>query len=151
VEQGVSLFQAAGVNAVGMPDLAGARWQKLVWNVPFNGLSVLLDASTAQLLGDSHARTLVQALMEEVIGGAATCGHAMPAGYAQQLLSMTERMPDYWPSMYHDHVHHRPLEIEAIYAAPLARVQAAGCHLPRMEMLYQSLTYLGKRSEGTMR
>ncbi|MFK3945989.1 putative 2-dehydropantoate 2-reductase [Pseudomonas fulva] len=151
VEQGVSLFQAAGVNAVGMPDLAGARWQKLVWNVPFNGLSVLLDASTAQLLDDSHARTLVQALMEEVIGGAATCGHAMPAGYAQQLLSMTERMPDYWPSMYHDHVHHRPLEIEAIYAAPLARVQAAGCHLPRMEMLYQSLTYLGKRSEGTMR
>lgn len=150
VEQGVSLFQAAGVSSVGMPDLAGARWQKLVWNVPFNGLSVLLGASTAQLLGDSHARTLVQALMEEVMVGAVACGHAMPAGYAQQLLSMTERMPDYWPSMYHDHVHHRPLETEAIYAAPLARAQSAGCHLPRMEMLYQSLRFLGKNSEGAM-
>lgn len=150
VEQGVSLFQAAGVEAVGMPDLAGARWQKLVWNVPFNGLSVLLGASTAELLGDSHARTLVQALMEEVMMGAVACGHAMPAGYAQQLLSLTESMPDYWPSMYHDHVHHRPLETEVIYAAPLARARAEGCHLPRMEMLYQSLTYLSNKHEGAM-
>nr|WP_314481795.1 putative 2-dehydropantoate 2-reductase [uncultured Pseudomonas sp.] len=148
VEQGVALFQAAGVASVGMPDLAGARWQKLVWNVPFNGLSVLLGASTAQLLSDSHARALVHALMEEVIQGAVACGHAMPQGYAEQLLALTQRMPDYWPSMYHDFTHHRPLETEAIYAAPLARARAAGCHLPRMDMLHQSLAYLSRNVES---
>lgn len=51
-------------------------------------------------------------------------------------------MPDYWPSMYHDHVHKRPLELGAIYAEPLARARAAGCSMPRTEMLYQALSFI---------
>jgi 2-dehydropantoate 2-reductase len=31
------------------------------------------------------------------------------------------------------------LELQAIYAEPLARARAAGCSMPRIEMLYQAL------------
>jgi len=144
VDEGVGLFQAAGIDSQAMPDLALARWQKLVWNVPYNGLSVLLAASTTALMADSHSRTLIQALMAEVVQGAAACGHVLPEGYAEHLFQVTERMPDYWPSMYHDHVHKRPLELQAIYAEPLAQARAAGCRLPRMEMLYQALAFINR-------
>ena len=54
----------------------------------------------------------------------------------------TERMPDYLPSMYHDFRLQRPLELDAIYAAPLAAAAAAGCELPKTRMLYQALRFL---------
>lgn len=102
VEEGCGLFRAAGIDSQAMPNLRQARWQKLVWNIPYNGLSVLLGASTTPLMADADSRTLIQALMAEVVQGAKACGHDVPPGYADYLFMMTEKMPDYWPSMYHD-------------------------------------------------
>lgn len=148
VEEGAGLFRAAGIDSQAMENLGQARWQKLVWNVPYNGLSVLLGASTAPLMADADSRELVKALMAEVVQGAAACGHPLPAGYAEHLFRITEQMPDYWPSMYHDHVGKRPLELQAIYAEPLARAQAAGCSLPRMQQLYQALAFIDRSNRA---
>jgi len=148
VEEGAALFRAAGIDSQAMDNLGQARWQKLVWNVPYNGLSVLLGASTTPLMADSDTRELIQALMAEVVQGAAACGHALPAGYADHLFRVTEQMPDYWPSMYHDHAGQRPLELQAIYAEPLARARAAGCSLPRMQMLYQALAFIDRANRA---
>ncbi|HJR31372.1 MAG TPA: putative 2-dehydropantoate 2-reductase [Pseudomonas sp.] len=146
VEEGAGLFRAAGIDAQAMPNLQQARWQKLVWNIPYNGLSVLLGASTTPLMADADSRALIQALMAEVVQGAKACGHDMPSGYADYLFMMTEKMPDYWPSMYHDFLHKRPLELEAIYTRPLAAAKAAGCELPRIEALYRSLSFIDRRN-----
>lgn len=146
VEEGARLFRAAGLDSQAMPDLGQARWQKLVWNVPYNGLSVLLGASTTPLMADDHSRGLIQALMAEVVRGAQACGHEIAPGYAEYLFTMTAKMPDYWPSMYHDYSQRRPLELEAIYARPLARARAAGCELPKIEALYQALAFIDRRN-----
>ncbi|MDH0744776.1 putative 2-dehydropantoate 2-reductase [Pseudomonas sp. GD03842] len=142
VEQGAALFHAAGIDSVAMDNLDKARWQKLVWNVPYNGLSVLLNASTTPLMADPHSRELIQALMAEVVQGAEACGHVLPEGYAQQLFTLTEKMPDYRPSMYHDFIEKRPLELDAIYVRPLAAALAAGQDMPRVRALFQSLAFL---------
>ncbi len=146
VEEGAGLFRVAGIDSQAMPDLHQARWQKLVWNIPYNGLSVLLGAGTSALMADADSRALIQALMVEVVRGAKACGHDMPPGYADYLFSMTEKMPDYWPSMYHDFLHKRPMELEAIYARPLAVAKAAGCELPRIESLYRTLGFIDRRN-----
>ncbi|WP_285420615.1 putative 2-dehydropantoate 2-reductase [Pseudomonas sp. efr-133-TYG-5] len=146
VEEGAGLFRAAGIDSQAMPNLHQARWQKLVWNIPYNGLSVLLGASTTPLMADADSRALIQALMAEVVQGAKACGHDIPPGYAEYLFMMTEKMPDYWPSMYHDFLHKRPLELEAIYARPLAAARAAGCELPRIEALHRSLAFIDRRN-----
>ncbi len=146
VEEGAGLFRAAGLDSQAMPNLHQARWQKLVWNIPYNGLSVLLGAGTTPLMADTDSRALIQALMAEVVQGAKACGHDMPPGYAEYLFMMTEKMPDYWPSMYHDFLHKRPLELEAIYARPLAAAKAAGCELPRIESLYRTLSFIDRRN-----
>lgn len=146
VEEGAGLFRSAGIDSQAMPNLHQARWQKLVWNIPYNGLSVLLGASTAPLMADADSRALIQALMAEVVQGAKACGHDIAPGYADFLFSMTEKMPDYWPSMHHDLLHKRPLELEAIYARPLAAAKAAGCELPRIEALYRALVFIDRRN-----
>lgn len=144
VEQGATLFRHAGIDATAMDNLHKARWQKLVWNVPYNGLSVLLNASTTPLMADPQSRELIQALMAEVVQGALACGHALPEGYARQLFEMTEKMPDYRPSMHHDFVHKRPLELAAIYVRPLAAALEAGCDMPKIRTLYQALAFIDR-------
>jgi len=42
-------FNAAGVPCVVNPDLARAHWEKLVWNIPFNGLGVAAAAGPSAL------------------------------------------------------------------------------------------------------
>jgi len=146
VEAAAALFRSASIESQAMPDLQQARWQKLVWNVPYNGLSVLLGASTTPLMADEHSRGLIQALMQEVVLGAQACGHHIAPDYAGYLFTMTEKMPDYWPSMHHDYSHKRALELEAIYGRPLAAARAAGCSLPRIEALYQALGFMDRRN-----
>ncbi|WP_458130737.1 putative 2-dehydropantoate 2-reductase [Pseudomonas sp. R3-41] len=146
VEEVTTMFRRAGIDAQAMPGLQQARWQKLVWNVPYNGLSVLLGASTTPLMANDHSRELIQALMGEVVRGAQACGHQIAPGYAEYLFAMTEKMPDYWPSMYHDYSHKRALELDAIYGRPLAAAKAAGCELPKIEALYQALAFMDRNN-----
>lgn len=146
VEQGASLFHQAGIDSVAMDNLDLARWQKLVWNVPYNGLSVLLNASTTPLMADDDSRALIQGLMAEVVQGAQACGHVLPKGYAEHLLRVTGDMPDYRPSMYHDFTERRPLELDAIYARPLATALAAGCDMPKVRALYHALAFIDRNN-----
>ncbi len=148
LEQGVAWLREAGIESAPIADLAQARWQKLVWNVPYNGLSALLGASTRPLMAQADSRALLLTLMEEVVAAAEAAGAPLPANYPQKLLAYTDRMPDYLPSMYHDFAQRRPAELQAVYAAPLAAAAALGVEMPRVRMLYQALSFLQARAQG---
>jgi len=48
--------------------------------------------------------------------------------------------------MFHDFTQRRPMELQVIYANPIAAAQAAGCAVPRMQMLHQALCFLDQRN-----
>lgn len=148
VEEGAGLFRSAGLDSNAMPNLEQARWQKLVWNIPYNGLSVLLDSGTRAIMDNPDSRTLVAELMEEVVAGAAACGHVLPPNLANAMLASTDAMPDYLPSMYHDFAQSRPLELGAIYEAPLQAARKAGRELPKIEALYRALRFIDARNQA---
>lgn len=139
-------FEAAGVTVQSSGNLARARWKKLVWNIPFNGLSVVLGATTDLLICNSGSRALVERLMEEVCAGAACCGHVIEEQFIGKMIEATEVMAPYRPSMKIDFDEGRPMEIEAIYGVPLARASARGVVLPSIQMLYEELRFLDVNS-----
>jgi 2-dehydropantoate 2-reductase len=145
VEEGVAMFRAAGIDSSAAANLAQARWQKLVWNMPYNGLSVVLGAGTAPLMANPDSRALVKAIMQEACGAATACGYPLPDVLVDRMMMSTDHLPDYLPSMYHDHAHGRPMELDAIYAAPLAAAEAAGFAMPKTEALYQALRFISAR------
>ncbi|MEO7555611.1 MAG: putative 2-dehydropantoate 2-reductase [Acidimicrobiales bacterium] len=138
-------LERSGTDVMRMPDLVGARWRKLVWNIPFNGLTVVLDAGTDELMADPDARALVVTLMAEVEAAAEATGHALPDGFVDEMLAYTEAMVAYSPSMKSDYDAGRPLELEAIYANPIRAACAAGCDVPRIEALHRQLAFLDRR------
>jgi 2-dehydropantoate 2-reductase len=127
-------------------DLLLVRWQKLVWNIPYNGLSVVLDATTDELMADNHTRSLVEQLMHEVVAGAAAAGRIIADRVIQQMIDHTLKMTPYRTSMKIDYDEKRSLEVEAIFGNPLRAAQAAGTDLPKIAMLYQQLKFLDAKN-----
>lgn len=135
-------FEKGGTPIQLAEDLMLARWKKLVWNIPYNGLSVVLNAKTDELMADAHTRLLVEKLMQEVVAGAAACKRYIPDSFIQKMLDDTVKMKPYRTSMKIDFDEGRPLEVEAIFGNTLRLAQQAGIHLPQIAMLYYQLKFL---------
>jgi 2-dehydropantoate 2-reductase len=138
-------LEAAGVPVQPLADLQDGRWRKLVWNVPYNGLSVVLDAGTDELMANERTCALVREIMFEVLTGAEACGHPIPGSFAHEMLAATAAMRPYATSMKLDADAGRALEIDAIYTAPLTLAAQAGVAMPRTMMLAHQLSYLDAR------
>ena len=133
---------SAGIDASVSDSLPLVRWRKLMWNIPFNGLSVALDASTKDIVDDPAACALADAIIREVHQGAAVCGIAIPEDMIHKTLDHTRVMVPYDSSMRLDFLNKRPMELQAIFGKPLAAIASHGGQMPRVEMLYQQLRFI---------
>lgn len=135
-------FIASQVTAEFSDNLKESRWKKLVWNIPYNGLCVALNTTTEQLMNHPKTFKLVRDLMFEVVGAANACGVQIEEGFVQTMLDSTRMMEPYAPSMKLDFDFKRPLEIGAIYSAPLAEARSKGYDMPKVAMLEQQLQFI---------
>jgi 2-dehydropantoate 2-reductase len=133
------IFLASKIPARTLPDLRYGRWEKLVWNIPFNGLSAVLDQTTDLLIGTPAGEALVRDIMEEVIAGARAVGVELPGSLVQAKIDQTRGMGAYKTSMHLDMQAGRAMEIDAIFGFPVRVAQAAGAPVPRLEMLERLL------------
>ncbi|MDZ8221458.1 putative 2-dehydropantoate 2-reductase [Nostoc sp. ChiVER01] len=138
-------FTNAGISIELVEDLLIGRWKKLVWNIPYNGLSVILNARTDELMSYPHTRKLVEQLMYEVVAGSKSCGRIIPDSFIQTMLDYTLKMKPYRTSMKIDYDERRPMEVEAIFGNPLRKAQAADVDLPQISCIYQQLKFLDEK------
>lgn len=137
-----TLFNGSGVACEVAENLTTARWHKLVWNIPFNGLSIVggcLD--TGRILANEHLASLVKSLMTEVINAAGMLGHELPASLADQMIAQTRTIQPYTTSSLIDFMENREVELESIWGEPCRLARNAGASVGRMEMLYQLLKH----------
>ena len=156
------MFRHAGVPCVVTDNLERAHWQKLVWNIPFNGLGVAAVAGyaalaaghaspithsqsvlpTDQLLDDPLWCLLIRELMLEIIVTANTKGLKIDPGYADDQIERTRTMGAYRASTLIDFERGQPLELESLFLEPLRQAQAAGVPTPRLAALCRVLAAL---------
>ena len=132
-------LRAARILTTLSDDLRLARWKKLVWNIPYNGLSVIHRTTTDQLMADPVRRAEVVALMREVQQAAAANGCIIEEAFIQKMLDDTERMKPYKTSMLLDFEAGRPLEVEAMYERTMQAASRAGVAVPRITRLWTDL------------
>jgi 2-dehydropantoate 2-reductase len=150
-----TMFRHAGIPCKVTDNLEAAHWEKLVWNIPFNGLGVASSAgyeavlsgelppegarhpclTTDQLLGQPRWETLVRELMMEVIHAARALGHKLPDAIADKQISRTRSMGAYKASTLIDYERGQPLEVASLFGEPLRQAQQAGVPTPRLSAL----------------
>jgi 2-dehydropantoate 2-reductase len=140
------MFSKAGVETHVVENLITERWRKLVWNIPFNGLSIASGGRTCdQLLADAGLRAQVRALMIETIAAAGALGHSIPESFADYQIERTYPMGPYKPSSMIDWQLGRAVEVESIWGEPWRQGSTAGAALPKLELLYRLLFPLTTR------
>jgi 2-dehydropantoate 2-reductase len=142
LEQLVSTLKSACIEVQLIEDLSLGRWKKLVWNVPFNGLTVVKNCLTDELVKNPENRALCRRLMDEVAAASAGCARPIEPEFIEKMMEHTEKMVPYAPSMRLDFDRGHPMEVESIYGNPIRRAKAAGVAVPEMEALYQQLLVL---------
>lgn len=135
-------LKSAGISTQLIEDLALARWKKLVWNIPFNGLSVVQNVLTNELVKNPTSRLLCETLMNEVASASKACARPINPEFIQKMITYTEKMKAYAPSMKLDFDRGKPMEIESIYGEPLRRAKSKGITMPETERLYHQLLEL---------
>jgi 2-dehydropantoate 2-reductase len=136
-------FQAAGVKTRVAVNLPSAQWHKLVWNIPFNGLTITAGGiATDRICADPLLAEEARALMREVQAGAGALGYPIADDFLPRQFDVTPPMGAYRPSSLVDFQAGREVEIEAIWGEPQRRAVAAGAAVPRLTLLYTLLRRL---------
>jgi 2-dehydropantoate 2-reductase len=131
-----SRFKAANIPGVPVENLEQAQWEKLVWNVPFNGLSVAEGGVTTDvLLSSPETEAEIRSLMSEVIAAANALGLSLSNDLIGFNVERTRPMGPYRTSSMIDFTEGREVEVGPIWQEPLRRAKAAGVSMPHLEKL----------------
>ena len=135
-------FIQSGINAA-LVEYHEARWKKAVWNMPFNGMTVVMNAQTDKLLAQPDTLSLIRRQMLEVIGAAQALGvKNIDATFADKMIENTIKMVPYSPSMKLDYEYHRPMEIDFLYTNAIKAALSVGYTMPCLEMLEAQLRFI---------
>ena len=143
-------FKAAGISAEAVGNLEQSQWEKLVWNVPFNGLAVAEGGVTTDvLLASPQMEAEICLLMAEVIAAARAQGLALGDELIESNINRTRSMGAYRPSSMIDFLGGQDVELGPIWEEPLRRGQQAGVPMPRLEHLLGRIrARMAARSSG---
>ena len=146
-------FNTAGIPGTAVESLEQAQWEKLVWNIPFNGLSVAEGGVTTDvLLASAESETEIQTLMAEIIAAGRALGHNLGDDLIAYNIERTRPMGPYRTSSMIDFVAGREVEVGPIWQEPLRRANAAGVAMPHLEKLLERIeTRLGIRPARVVR
>ena len=157
-----SAFRHAGVPCDVTLNLAQAHWEKLAWNIPFNGLGVAGAAglaavetgrlepgrptgpclSTQDLLEDPAWERIVRELMQETVQAAQAIGLKVPESVVEAHLERTRSMGAYRASTLIDFERGQPIELESLFLEPLRQARRQGLAMPRLTALCAVLQQL---------
>jgi 2-dehydropantoate 2-reductase len=163
-----TLFRNAGIPCSVTDNLARAHWEKLTWNIPFNGLGVAGAAglepltssndslpipaqlgpclTTDKLLAEPAWAGIVRELIFEVIHTARALGFKVAESLAEQQIERTKTMGAYKASTLIDFERRQPLELESLFFEPLRQARNTGVPVPRLEALCRVLQSLDPAS-----
>jgi len=146
-------FRKASVDCNLDEDIIKARWIKLVWNAPFNPISVLGGGvDTKAILASEATFNVVKKVMKEVYILAEKDGHSFSYDIIAKNISDTLKMTPYKTSMLIDYESRRPMEVEAILGNALKLGKKYAVSIPYLESLYGLLKLIDKANlEGAGR
>ena len=143
VEEACALWEPTVVAARPTDCLVRARWHKMIWDVPFNGLSVVAGGATSGFILETPAlASFARGVMDEIVAIAnadlASRGLS-PFDDADEVCERAMRLmgttENYIPYAGVRFVRQLPLEVETMFARPARRAEELGVDAPQTAFL----------------
>lgn len=134
------LFKQAGVDCELTTNIVKKRWEKLLWNVPFNAISVLAGKlDTKQIMNNPHLVELAKNVMCDVVNTAHACGVNLETELIKWNIDYTKKFPPYKTSMLLDYEHQRQMEIDVILGNVIRLAKQHDSTVPYIETMFALL------------
>lgn len=133
------ILVASEVKCKTVPCLTTERWRKLMWNIPFNGLSTLLDTTVDKIMQSPPLRQRAYIMLKETYNAATALQLSIDPTFIDTMMAYTDKMTPYYTSMHLDVKASRTPEIESILGAPIACAKRIGFEMPESEKVYTAL------------
>ena len=135
------LVSSSGLKAETFPDLAPARWSKLIFNATVNAVAALTglrhDAHFAREETPADLGHLVHDLIDEGKAVAAAAGIELYEDPWEMNVHATQRGHAHYPSMLEDVEAHRATEIDLITGSLVREAERHGVPVPLHTALYR--------------
>ena len=139
----VEYLESGNCEVVQSDQVLKESWVKLMWNAPFNPLSILEGGlNTRDLLNKKGCEEKIRVMMHEVRTVAARVGQMIDTKVVDQMIAATKKMIPYKTSMCVDYENNRPLEIEAILGNMIAIANTQRIEIPQIKTCYERLKTL---------
>ena len=134
------LFQEGGIKVDLTERVVAERWNKCLWNTPFNPLSVIANgADTRTMLDVDGGEALIRAMMREVMEVADAEGYPIDEARVDKNITGTRKMPAYRNSMALDYLNGRAIEREAVLGNVVAIAERHGIAVPHLNTVLVTL------------
>lgn len=141
------LLNQSGLPVESTDDVINARWKKLLWNAPFNPLSVICAGSdTKELLKNKNIKELCIEIMKEVLLLASADGHPLDDSMIIKNIDDTINMTPYKTSMLLDYENKRPMEVDAILGNAIKIGEKLNVYPTRIKTLYTLLSIINEKN-----
>jgi 2-dehydropantoate 2-reductase len=134
-----AVFNQAGIPTRVTDNIQLELWRKLVINNGVNPLSAITRLDTGTLMHDPGLSQIVYGLMAEATVAAAADGVSLTEADCKEMFELIRHFDPIKTSMLVDFEHHRPLELEEICGAVLARSRQLQREAPYTFTIYQLL------------
>ncbi|KAK6582395.1 hypothetical protein PZA11_004803 [Diplocarpon coronariae] len=136
----IEMYSSGGAASCTLaPDIMLARWSKLLWNAPFNGLCALMGMSVGEVQRSGAREKMVEPMMREIAAIAKADGTQLTEESVQDMLWRSPEASEYRPSMLLDRENGRPMEIDVILGDAVSRGRELGIEAKVTESVYELL------------
>lgn len=137
-EEFIKLFTYSGVECQKSSDIMDVIWKKLIWNVAFNPISALLEATCGKLSKNEDSRFIMNKMIAECARAAAIDGVKITEEYAKSVPEMIKGLENYKTSMLQDIQKGKKPEIDGILLPVIDRLKDDA---PYCKTVYSSLKF----------
>ena len=145
----LELFRKTPCPAELVDNIQYYRWKKLLWNIPFNSISVLGGGLlTNQMTDRGHLEALCSRIMYEIIDVARSKNIDLEESLVAENIEYTRNFTPYATSMLADFRRNRPLEVEAIVGNVCSIAGENNIDIPCIQTIYALLRAVATAGQG---
>lgn len=138
-----TMLDQAGLAGRAIPDVRRATWYKLWGNMTTNPISALTLATADRILANAEVRNFMLACMAEAAAIGAAIGCPITES-GEDRMKVTATLGAFKTSMLQDVEAGRPLELDALLAAPLEIAGRVGVPAPNLSALHWLARLMGE-------
>ena len=134
------VFDGAAIPSEHSPQIRRLLWEKYLFITTMGGLTALTRCQVGVVRSNPETRRLFLTLLDELARVARAAGAPLPPGAVDAAVRAADALPPgMYSSLYHDLIHGKRLEIDALQGHAVRLGEALGVPTPALSAVYAAL------------